>query len=251
MTITATAATPQTRAEAMVLNGRFRLDRRVAVAGTTGEVSVWRATDLLLGRPVSVHLLPAWAAIPAGLPEAVQAAAHVNDVRFTAIYDVCYDVDCPNLVTEWPAGQSLRDLLRTGLPSPALAAHIVAEAASALACAHEQGRPHLRVDLRSLYWGISGVKITGLGIDAVLAQRETADRTEDTTALARILYVLLTGRPLTGEDTALPEPCHVSAGVPALLSAITCHALPGQPGWAHSIRTPAELAAALRSATIR
>ncbi|HLJ98900.1 MAG TPA: hypothetical protein VKU39_03215, partial [Streptosporangiaceae bacterium] len=213
MTTTAAVVTPQTRADAVLLNGRFRLDRRVAVAGTTGEVSLWRATDLLLGRPVSVHLLPAWAAIPAGLPESVQAAARVNDVRFTAIYDACYDVDCPNLVTEWPAGQSLRDLLRTGLPSPALAAHIVAEAASAVAGAHEQGRPHLCLDLRSLYWGRSGVKITGLGIDAALTQRETADHGADATALARILYVLLTGRPLTGEDTALPEPRHLSSGV--------------------------------------
>lgn len=244
MTMT-TAAAPGTRVEAVLLNGRFRLDRRVAVAGATGEVSLWRATDARLGRPVTVHLLPAWAAIPAGLPEAVQAAAHVNDVRFTAIFDACYDVDCPYLISEWPAGLSLRDLLRTGLPSPALAAYIVAEAAAAVAAAHEQGRPHLRLDLRSLYWGPSGVKITGLGIDAVLHQAEP-DPAADTTALARILYVLLTGRPLAAEDTALPEPRQVSIGVPAALSAITCHALPGQPGWTRSIRTPAELAAALR-----
>jgi len=39
-----------------VLSGRYELDRRVAQGGFG---KVWRATDLVLARPVAIKLLPA------------------------------------------------------------------------------------------------------------------------------------------------------------------------------------------------
>jgi hypothetical protein len=242
-----TVTVPETRTEAVLLGGRYRLDRRV---GETGRVATWRATDELLRRPVAIHVLPAWAAIPAGLPEAIQAAARVSDTRLATVYDACYDVDCPYVVCEWAGDPSLEELLCTGLPSPAQAALIVAEAAAAIAAAHRGGRPHLRLEPRCVHWGRSGMKISGLGIDAALSgAAATTSAALDAYALAGILYTLLTGCRPDGDvaGAQLPEPARVRGGVPPVLNAITCHALPGMPGWTHSIRTPAELASALRS----
>ena len=72
-------------------------------------------------------------------------------------------------MSEWAPGTPLEDLVLTGLPHPALAAAMIADAADALAVAHQAGRPHLRLTPRSLRWDPgSGLKITGLGLDAAL-----------------------------------------------------------------------------------
>jgi hypothetical protein len=241
----------------MVLGGRFRLDCRVS---GTGGISLWKATDEVLRRPVAVHLLPAWSPARSSVAQAVQAGARVSDPRLATVFDADYSADCPYIVSEWACDPNLEDLLRTGLPSPALAALIIAEAADALAIAHESGRPHLCLGPRSLHWGRSGMKITGLGIDAALSGADASEpASADTTALARILYALLTGYWPGDEANTLPsairprtglyEPRQIRAGVPGILNAITCHAMQGQPGWGWpSISTPAGLATALRSA---
>jgi eukaryotic-like serine/threonine-protein kinase len=257
--VTVTEQMPRTPQEAVLLDGRFRLDRRI---GGSGEISLWRATDELLRRPVAIHLLPPRTPAPPGLAEAVQASARIYDTRFAPIFDASYLAEFPCIISEWAGDPNLEDLLLTGLPSPAMAALIVAEAAEALSLADKGGRPHLRLRLRSLHWGSSGLKITGLGVDAVLSGAALAvsdTPPADTPALAQILYALLTGYWPGDEATALPaaprsraglyEPRQLRAGVPAILNAIICHALRGQPGWgAPSILTPAALATALRSA---
>jgi len=246
--------------EVVLLDGRYRLD---ALVGRVGATTLWRAADLLLCRPVAVHLLAGWRPVPPGLAEAVQACARVNDARLATVFDVDYDADRRYIVSEWVSDPDLQQLLRTGLPGSALATEMIAEAAEALAVAHQAGRPHLRLTLRSVHWGSSTLKITGLGIDAALAAVDApsaaAAAAADTTALAELLYALLTGYWPGAEPTALPsaprnriglcEPRQLRAGVPPMLNAIVCHALRGQPGWGTpSISTPAQLAAALRAA---
>jgi hypothetical protein len=170
---------PQTRADAAVLGGRFLLEQR---AGRVGRAELWRAADVVLRRPVAVYLLPEWAPVP-GLAAAVQAAAQVNDSRLTTVFDACYDPERPYLVSEWASDPALDHLLLTaGLPDPELAARIVAEAAEALSSAHAYGRPHLRLDLGSLHWGRSDLKITGLGIHAALTGTTALDRPGPTAA---------------------------------------------------------------------
>ena len=239
------------------LGGRFRLDERITAAG---GLSLWKATDELLCRPVTVHLLPRGVPVPAHVVAAVQAAARINDPRLATIYDTDYSIESPYIVSEWTPGTHLEDLLLSGLPSPALAAAMIADAADALAVAHQAGRPHLGLSPRSLRWDTgSGLKITGLGIDAALSGISAADpATADTMALARMLYALLTGCWPGDEPTALPAaprhkgrvytPRQVRAGVPGVLDAITCHALQLQPpGTPRPVLTPAGLAMALRS----
>jgi serine/threonine protein kinase len=239
------------------LGGRFRLGERI---NATGGLSQWKATDELLCRPVTVHLLPRGVPVPAHVVAAVQAAARVNDPRLATVYDTDYGLESPYIVSEWTPGTHLEDLVLSGLPSPALAAAMIADAADALAVAHQAGRPHLCLNPRSLRWDTgSGLKITGLGIDAALSGTGAADPAAvDTMALGSMLYALLTGCWPGGGPTALPAaprhkgrvytPRQVRAGVPGVLDAITSRALQLQPpGAPWPVLTPAALAMALRS----
>jgi serine/threonine protein kinase len=156
-------------AQESLLGGRFRLDERIGTGGTSSEFSLWKGTDRLLSRPVTIHLLPSGIPVPPGVTEAVRAAAKVSDPRLATIYDTDFSTECPYIVSEWTRGTHLEDLVLSGLPTPALAAAMIADAADALAVAHQAGRPHLRLTPHSLRWDRrSGLKITGLGLDAAL-----------------------------------------------------------------------------------
>ena len=258
------------------LGGRFRLDERISlddqVSGFPGPcgssweargLSLWKATDQVLARPVTIYLLPR-GPVPRAVSNAVQAAAKVSDPRLATIYDTDFDQQCPYIVAEWTPGTHLEDLVLSGpcppaLPQPALAAAMIADAADAIAVAHQAGRPHLRLTPRSVRWHPGcGLKITGLGLDAALCGT-TAENpvAADTTALARMLYALLTGYWPGDEPTALPPaprhrgqvctPRQVRAGVPARLDAIAYRGLRGQAADAPlRPQTPAGLAMALR-----
>jgi len=259
-----------------LLGGRYRLDERISLDDLSGPcgssweargLSLWKATDGLLGRPVTIYLLPPGIPVPRAVVDAVQSAAKVTDPRIATVYDTDFKPQRPYVVAEWAPGAHLEDLLlSSGLPSPALAAAMIADAADAIATAHRAGRPHLRLTPRTLRWHpSSGLKITGLGLDAALCgpapcgplAPEINPLTADTIALARNLYALLTGY-WPGDDTnvALPPaprhkgqvctPRQVRAGVPAVLDAITYRALQGQAADApRRPQTPAGLAMAL------
>ena len=147
--------------------------------------------------------------------DAVQSAAKVTDPRLATIYDTDFPgvPEGPYIVAEWTPGTALEDLVLSGLPHPALAAAMIADAADALAVAHQAGRPHLRLTPRSLRWDNgSGLKITGLGLDAALCGADAGNPVAaDTAALARMLYALLTGYWPGDEATAQPTtPCRGS-----------------------------------------
>ena len=263
------------------LGGRFRLDERISledqVSGFSGSrgsspkargLSLWKATDQLLNRPVTIYLLPR-GPVPSAVTDAVRSAAKVSDPRLATIYDTDFNEECPYIVAEWTSGTHLEDLVLSGLPHPALAAAMIADAADAIAVAHRAGRPHLRLTPRSMRWdNASGLKITGLGLDAALcgtgldgtgldgtgAENPVA---ADSTALARMLYALLTGYWPGDEPTALPPaprhkgnvctPRQIRAGVPAMLDAIAYRGLQGQaPDAPLRPQTPAGMAMALR-----
>src|SRR6185312_10453392 len=173
-------------------------------------------------------------------------------------YDTDFDEDCPYIVAEWTRGTHLEDLLLSGLPHPALAAAMIADAADAIAVAHRAGRPHLRLTPRSLRWDNgSGLKITGLGLDDALCGSTAGNPVAaDTTALARMLYALLTGYWPGDEPTVLPAaprhkgnvctPRQIRAGVPAMLDAIAFRGLQGLAADAPlRPQTPAGMAMAL------
>lgn len=246
----------------MRLAGRYRLADRI---GGPDWSPLWKGTDELLSRPVAVRAFPP-GPMPESVDTAIRTAARLTDTRLVQIFDYDDRAEYPYVVSEWAPGERLEDLLVSGLPGPDLAATITAEAAAALAVAHAADQPHLCLTPRMVRWTGSGVKITGLGIDAALrgvqpGRDPASAAAADTRALAGMLYALLTGYWPGGGETALPTaprrrgrlctPGQARAGIPAALNAITCRALPLGTGDGEPISTPAQLVRALVYARFR
>jgi serine/threonine protein kinase len=247
------------------LAGRYRLvDQVNAGAGWT----YWKATDETLARSVTVLTFATGFPRVTEAVTAARAASRLNDPRFAQVFDVEDADDGAYVVLEWVVGASLLEMLADGPFDPPRAAALLVETAHAIASAHAAGLSHLRLDPACLHWTPGGgVKITGLGIDAALSADALPEASPlsaadaavaDTTALARVLYALLTGCWPGDERTALPsaprhriglcEPRQLRPEVPPKLNAIICHTLREQAGWGTpSISAPAELAMALRA----
>jgi hypothetical protein len=239
------------------LGDRYRLDDLIrAVNGAR----VWRGTDEVLNRAVMIWALRPGEPVTAEVRAAVLGAARLSDPRIARIFDADCSTGRPYVISEWPGGEYLDDLLLTGLPEPWAAATMIMAAAGAVASAHDAGRPHLCLTPHSLLWGRSGLKITGLGLEAALTGTAVPDpAAADTGALAGLLYALLTGYWPGAGTSALPRAprrrgnvypaSRARAGVPGALDSITRRAL--LPGAAARITSPAELAAELRRVSHR
>jgi serine/threonine protein kinase len=237
------------------LAGRYRLVDQVSEG--TGW-TYWKATDETLARSVTVLTFAAGFPRVAETVTAARAASRLGDPRFSQVFDVEDGDDLAYVVLEWVVGESLLDMLSEGPLDPPRAAALIAEAARAVAAAHQVGLAHLRLDPACLHWTPrGGVKIAGLGIDAALAgpaatrpALAAADDpagagpgpgVTDTRDLARLLYAALTGYwpghqapdgsapgllPPAPENDGTPcAPRQVSAGVPAGIDDVTCRAL--------------------------
>ena len=188
------------------LAGRYRLvDQTSAGTGWT----FWKATDETLARSVTVlTFAPGFPRIAEAIA-AARAASRLGDPRFSQVFDVEDADEGAYVVLEWVVGESLLDMLADGPLDSPRAVSLLSEAAQAIAAAHALGLAHLRLNPACLHWTrVSGVKITGLGIDAVLARTTPAaaedgaeggagDRyspeVTDTRDLGRLLYAALTG----------------------------------------------------------
>jgi len=151
-----------------VLAGRYRLEGRIAFGGV-GEV--WRAVDLVLGRPVAVKLLRAeYAQHPEVLTRFRAEAKHAGSVSHPGIaqvYDYGEDgaAHSPYLVMELVDGPSLAGVLAAGPLNPADTMDVLAQAAAGLQAAHTAGLVHRDVKPGNLLVGPAGqVKITDFGI---------------------------------------------------------------------------------------
>ncbi len=253
------------------LAGRYRLvDQVSAGVGWT----YWKATDETLARSVTVLTFAAGFPRVAETVTAARAASRLGDPRFSQVFDVEDTDEIAYVVLEWVVGESLLDMLSEGPLDPPRAAALMAEAARAIANAHDGGLAHLRLDPACLHWTAGGgVKIAGLGIEAALAgpdltaAEDGADDPEliDTRDLARLLYAALTGYwpgdrgsagfvpgllpPAPENDGGPCTPRQVSAGVPAGIDNVTCRALFQRPNrHGPALSTAAMFADALASA---
>ena len=215
------------------LAGRYRLVDQFAVgSGWT----MWKAMDETLARPVSVlTFAPGFPRIPE-VVTAARAASRLTDPRFAQVFDVEDGGEQAFVVLEWVNGESLTDMLADGPLEPARACALIADAARALAGAHGVGQVHMRLTPETLRWTrSSGVKITGLGIDAALAGdglvgTAAGDPTlTDTVDLAALLYAALTGYWPVESQTALP-PAPESDGVACTPRQVTADVSPGIDG---------------------
>jgi eukaryotic-like serine/threonine-protein kinase len=211
-----------------MIGGRYRLERRVALGGMA---SVWEARDDVLARSVAVKILhPHLGAdeqFVARFKREAVAAAKLAHQSIVAIYDTCSQEGLEAIVMELVRGTTLRaELDKRGRFPPVEAAHIVAEIADALACAHAAGIVHrdvkpanvlLSSDGRVLVadFGIAkagdGLDLTGtdttLGTAKYLAPEQVdgsigaVDARADVYAAGVILYELLCGSPPFVADT--------------------------------------------------
>src|SRR6516225_10223502 len=192
------------------LAGRYRL---VDQASTGTGWTFWKATDETLARPVTVLTFASGFPRIAEAITAARAASRLGDPRFYQVFDVDDADELAYVVLEWVAAESLLDMLADGPLDSPRAVSLLSEAAQAMAAAHTVGLAHLRLDPACLHWTRgSGVKITGLGIDAVLAGitptaprdgtavgtgdgagDERSPELTDARDLGRLLYAALTG----------------------------------------------------------
>jgi eukaryotic-like serine/threonine-protein kinase len=151
----------------LVLNDRYRLDRRLA-AGGMGEV--WQATDQVLSRSVAVKLLKQQFVADPTSRERFRAearfAAALQHGGIAQVYDYGEQDELAYLVMELVPGEPLSKILtRVGRLAPEVTMDLIGQAARALHTAHTAGIIHRDIKPANLMvTDDSVVKITDFGI---------------------------------------------------------------------------------------
>lgn len=222
-----------------VLDGRYRVDARIAVGGMA---TVYRAVDTRLDRVLALKVMhPSLAAdvsfVERFIREAKSVArlAHPNVVQ---VFDQGTDGSYVYLAMEYVAGCTLRDVLRErGALQPRAALDILEPVLAALGAAHRAGFVHRDMKPENVLIGDDGrVKVADFGLvravdtvtnttGAVLGtvsylapeqiETGTTDPRVDVYACGIVLYEMLTGdQPHYGDSPALVLYKHLHEDVP-------------------------------------
>ncbi|MEJ8668986.1 MULTISPECIES: Stk1 family PASTA domain-containing Ser/Thr kinase [unclassified Streptomyces] len=223
-----------------VLDGRYRVDARIAVGGMA---TVYRAVDTRLDRVLALKVMhPALAVdgvfVDRFIREAKSVArlAHPNVVQ---VFDQGTDGSYVYLAMEYVAGCTLRDVLRErGALQPRAALDILEPVLAALGAAHRAGFVHRDMKPENVLIGDDGrVKVADFGlvrsVDTVtsttgavlgtvsylapeqIEQPGAADARVDVYACGVVLYEMLTGdKPHDGDSPAVVLYKHLHEDVP-------------------------------------
>lgn len=250
-----------------VLDGRYRVDARIAVGGMA---TVYRALDTRLDRVLAVKVMHPSLAADASFVErfireakSVARLAHPNVVQ---VFDQGTDGAYVYLAMEYIAGCTLRDVLRErGALQPRAALDVLEPVLAALGAAHRAGFVHRDMKPENVLIGDDGrVKVADFGlvraVDSVtnttgtvlgtvsyLAPEQiehgTADPRVDVYACGILLYEMLTGeKPHDGDSPATVLYKHLHDDVPPPSAVV--------PGMAYEL-DELVAAATARSAAIR
>ncbi|MCZ6787554.1 MAG: protein kinase [Planctomycetota bacterium] len=195
-----------------------------SVIGAGGMGTVYKATQLSLGRPVALKILPEHLAQDPQFLERfhreADALSRLSHPNIVTVYDRGETDGRPYLVMEFVEGYSLRELMRSGPVESAEASRIATKVLRALGHAHGQGIVHRDIKPENVLLAHPDVvKVADFGLSRLLGpdeqtrltrthlvlgtfeymapeQRERAreaDERSDLFAVGVVLYEMLTG----------------------------------------------------------
>ncbi|MHC4932184.1 MAG: serine/threonine-protein kinase, partial [Planctomycetota bacterium] len=169
----------------------FRIDE---VIGRGGMGSVYRATQLSLGRPVAMKILTRDLAGDSQFLERFHREADVlsrlSHPNVVTVFERGEVDERPYLVMEFVEGTSLRDIMREGPLEPNEALRIVSSVLSALAHAHEKGIVHRDIKPENVLLARGGVvKVADFGLSRLLGPEETTRLTRTQLVLGTYEYM--------------------------------------------------------------
>jgi len=155
--------------------GRYRLEREI---GRGGMGEVWLAEDVVLQRRVAAKRIGALPGTTDADLERVrreaQVSAMLNHEHVVVVFDLVEEAGQHWLVMEYVESENLAELVRRGGPiSPDAAARLIAQAAAALAAAHQAGIVHRDVKPSNILVTPEGqVKLGDFGIARLEADQQ-------------------------------------------------------------------------------
>ena len=235
-----------------VLDGRYRIDQRIARGGMA---TVYRAHDTRLDRTVAIKVMHTGTgdddAFAQRFVREARAAARLSHPNVVAVHDQGEDDGTLFLAMEYVPGRTLRDVIREDAPlAPIRALELLEPVLAALATAHRAGLVHRDVKPENVLitdpgpGEVARVKVADFGLakalDATTNHTATgvvigsvsylapelvvqgqADQRIDVYAAGVVLYELLTGeKPHDAETQIQVAYKHVNEDVPAPSSVV-------------------------------
>ncbi|GHB31373.1 serine/threonine protein kinase [Streptomyces viridiviolaceus] len=238
-TLTCVDTTLQDPLVGQLLDGRYRVDARIAVGGMA---TVYRAVDTRLDRVLALKVMHPTLAADATFVERfireAKSVARLDHPNVVQVFDQGADGAYVYLAMEYVAGCTLRDVLRErGALQPRAALDILEPVLAALGAAHRAGFVHRDMKPENVLIGDDGrVKVADFGLvravdtvtsttGAVLGtvsylapeqiEHGTADPRVDVYACGVVLYEMLTGgKPHDGDSPAQVLYKHLHEDVP-------------------------------------